>query len=103
VNKINESAIKLLKKQGYQYIYGPDIVLGTREYAIEQIQRINSYDLVAYNEAYHRYLNDGRFMTWKASYRKVEASSLIGQLKTIIRGMLYKKTLLDLICHFILD
>ncbi|HQH66697.1 MAG TPA: type I restriction endonuclease subunit R, partial [Clostridia bacterium] len=32
---------------------------------------------------------------------KVEASPLIGQLETLIRGMLDKKTLLDLIRHFI--
>jgi len=42
-----------------------------------------------------------RFMAWKTSDGKVEASHLIGQLETLIRGMLEKKTLLDLIRHFI--
>jgi type I restriction enzyme R subunit len=42
-----------------------------------------------------------RFMAWKSIDGKVEASPLIGQLETLICGMLDKKTLLDLICHFI--
>ena len=41
-----------------------------------------------------------RFMAWKTSDGKVEASPLIGQLETLIKGMLNKKTLLDLIRHF---
>jgi type I restriction enzyme, R subunit len=42
-----------------------------------------------------------RFMAWKTSDGKTEASPLIGQLETLIKGMLHKKTLLDLIRHFI--
>jgi type I restriction enzyme R subunit len=42
-----------------------------------------------------------RFMAWKTADGKVEASKLIGQLETLIKGMLDKKTLLDLIRHFI--
>jgi len=42
-----------------------------------------------------------RFMAWKTSDGKVEASPLIGQMETLIKGMLDKKTLLDLIRHFI--
>ncbi|MCK4543646.1 MAG: type I restriction endonuclease subunit R, partial [Spirochaetales bacterium] len=42
-----------------------------------------------------------RFMTWKSSDGKVEASPLIGQLETLIKGILNKQTLLDLIRHFI--
>ncbi len=42
-----------------------------------------------------------RFMAWKTSDGKVEASPLVGQLETLIKGMLNKKTLLDLIRHFI--
>jgi len=42
-----------------------------------------------------------RFMTWKTADGKVEASPLIGQLETLIKGMLDKKTLLDIIRHFI--
>lgn len=42
-----------------------------------------------------------RFMAWKTSDGKVEASQLIGQLETLIKGMLNKRTLLDLIRHFI--
>ena len=42
-----------------------------------------------------------RFMAWKTADGKVEASPLIGQLETLLKGMLDKKTLLDLIRHFI--
>jgi type I restriction enzyme R subunit len=42
-----------------------------------------------------------RFLSWKSADGKVEASHLSGQLETLIRGMLNKQTLLDLICHFI--
>jgi type I restriction enzyme R subunit len=42
-----------------------------------------------------------RFMAWKTADGKVEASPLIGQLETLIKGMLYRSTLLDLIRHFI--
>jgi len=42
-----------------------------------------------------------RFMAWKTSDGNVEASLLIGQMETLIKGMLNKKTLLDLIRHFI--
>ncbi len=42
-----------------------------------------------------------RFMAWKSSDGKVEASTLIGQLETLIKGMLKKETLLDIIRYFI--
>jgi type I restriction enzyme, R subunit len=42
-----------------------------------------------------------RFMAWKTVNGNVEASPLIGQLETLINGMLNKKTMLDLIRHFI--
>lgn len=42
-----------------------------------------------------------RFMAWKSSDGKVEASPLVGQMETLINGMLNKTTLLDLIRHFI--
>ncbi|MBU1044350.1 MAG: type I restriction endonuclease subunit R, partial [Candidatus Omnitrophica bacterium] len=42
-----------------------------------------------------------RFMAWKTADGKLEASPLIGQMETLIKGMLNKKTLLDLIRHFI--
>lgn len=41
-----------------------------------------------------------RFMAWKTSDGKEEASHLVGQLETLIKGMLNKDTLLDLIRHF---
>ncbi|MCF8374318.1 MAG: type I restriction endonuclease subunit R [Bacteroidales bacterium] len=43
----------------------------------------------------------GRFMTWKSDDGKAEASHLVGQLETLIKGMFSKETLLDLIRHFI--
>ena len=252
INKITESeienfAIELLEKQGYEYIYAPDLApdsktperesfedvlligrlrraigrinpdvpANAREDAIKQVQRLNSPELIANNEAFHRMLTEGikvniqkkgydrgdlvwlidfndpdnndfvvcnqftviendvnkrpdvilfvnglplvvielknpadenatvtsafrqvqtykqaisslfnyngfmiisdgleakagslsagfsRFMAWKTSDGKVEASPLIGQLETLIKGMLDKTTLLDLIRHFI--
>ena len=43
----------------------------------------------------------GRFMAWKSSDGKKEASHLIGQMETLINGMLNKETLLDIIRHFV--
>ena len=42
-----------------------------------------------------------RFMAWKSADGKAEASHLVSQLETLIKGMLNKATLLDLIRHFI--
>lgn len=42
-----------------------------------------------------------RFMAWKSSDGKTEASHLMGQLEILINGMLNKQTLLDLLRHFI--
>ena len=42
-----------------------------------------------------------RYMAWKTADGKVEASHLVGQLETLIQGMLNKETLIDLIRHFI--
>ena len=41
-----------------------------------------------------------RFMTWKSADGIEEASSLVSQMETLIKGLLNKKTLLDLIRHF---
>lgn len=43
-----------------------------------------------------------RFMAWKSCDGKVEASHLISQLETMIKGMLSKATLLDLVQNFII-
>ena len=42
-----------------------------------------------------------RFMSWKSADGKSEASHLVGQMETLIVGMLNKGTLLDLLRHFI--
>ncbi|SMD01161.1 type I restriction endonuclease subunit R [Pedobacter nyackensis] len=42
-----------------------------------------------------------RFMSWKSSDGKAEASHLVSQLETLIQGMLNKEALIDLIRHFI--
>ncbi len=42
-----------------------------------------------------------RFMAWKTADGKEEASHLVSQLETLIKGMLDQATLLDLIRHFI--
>ncbi len=41
-----------------------------------------------------------RFMSWKTADGKEEASNLVSQLETLIKGMLNKETLLDLVRHF---
>ncbi len=103
IDKITESAIEkfaieLLEKQGYQYIYAPDIAPDSetpkresfedvlfverlrnavgrinptippdiREDAIKQILRLNSPELIANNETFHRMLTEGI----KVSYQK---------------------------------
>jgi type I restriction enzyme R subunit len=42
-----------------------------------------------------------RFMAWKSADGKEEASNLVSQMEVLINGMLNKKTLLDLVRHFI--
>ncbi|MCD7968788.1 MAG: type I restriction endonuclease subunit R [Alistipes sp.] len=42
-----------------------------------------------------------RFLAWKTADGKAEASHLVSQLETMICGMLNRKTLLDLVGHFI--
>lgn len=42
-----------------------------------------------------------RFMAWKSVDGETEASPLISQMETLIKGMLNKTTLLDLVRHFI--
>lgn len=42
-----------------------------------------------------------RFMAWKSADGKNEASNLISQVETLIKGMLNKNTLLDLLKHFV--
>jgi len=42
-----------------------------------------------------------RFMAWKSADGVAEASPLVGQLETLIRGMLAPATLLDLLRHFV--
>lgn len=55
------------------------------------------------NEAKAGSLSAGftRFMAWKTADGKSEASTLIPQMETLIKGMLNKKTLLDLLRYFI--
>ncbi len=85
-NTIEEFAIELLERLGYQYIYAPDIAhdgerpernsyedvllterlqnairrinpkvpIDSQEEALKEIQRINSPELLANNEAFHR-------------------------------------------------
>ena len=42
-----------------------------------------------------------RFMAWKTADGKLEASNLISQLETLIKGMCNQATLLDLLRHFV--
>lgn len=41
-----------------------------------------------------------RFMAWKSSDGRVEATHLVSQLETLIHGMLNKETFIDLLRHF---
>ena len=41
-----------------------------------------------------------RFMSWKTADGKKEASHLVAEMETLIKGMLNKATLLDLVRHF---
>lgn len=41
-----------------------------------------------------------RFMSWKTTDGKKEASHLVAEMETLIKGMLNKATLLDLVRHF---
>jgi len=81
-NSIEQLAIELLEKQGYQHIdtpqrknfeevllldilqtaiarLNPSIPIVTRDDALNQIQRIDSPDLIANNETFHRLLTEG--------------------------------------------
>jgi type I site-specific restriction-modification system R (restriction) subunit len=94
---IEEFAIELFEKLGYQYIYAPSIAPDSetpererfedvlllerlraavarinpsipaevREEAIKQIQRLNSPELIANNEAFHRMLTEGIKVTYQ--------------------------------------
>lgn len=42
-----------------------------------------------------------RFMAWKSADGQAEASHLVSQLETLVKGMLNKDTVLDLIRHFV--
>ncbi len=86
-NEIELFAIELLEKQGYNYIYAPeyerdfeDVILKDRlfnslmkinggakvplpidiiKYAVKQIQRVKSTELLTDNEAFHKMLTEG--------------------------------------------
>ncbi|WP_028306817.1 type I restriction endonuclease subunit R [Desulfitibacter alkalitolerans] len=78
--------------------------LQTYKQAIPSLFTFNAFMIISDGlEAKAGSLSAGlsRFMTWKSSDGKTEASHLIGQLETLIKGMLNKGTLLDLIRHFI--
>ncbi len=96
-NEIENFAIELFEKLGYQYVYAPDIApdsetpererfedvllqerlraavtrinpsipFDVREEAIKQIQRLNSPELIANNEAFHRMLTEGIKVTYQ--------------------------------------
>jgi type I restriction enzyme R subunit len=78
--------------------------LQTYKQAISSLFTYNSFMIISDGlEAKAGSISAGltRFMAWKTSDGKVEASPLIGQMETLIKGMLNKETLLDVIRHFI--
>lgn len=77
--------------------------LQTYKQAIPSLFTFNGFTVISDGlEAKAGSLSAGlsRFMTWKSSDGKLEASHLIGQLETLIKGMLNIETLLDLVRHF---
>lgn len=75
----------------------------TYKAAIPSLFTYNAFNIISDGlEAKAGSLSAGftRFMSWKSSDGKIEASHLISQLETLINGMLNKETLLDLIRHF---
>ncbi len=78
--------------------------LGTYMDAIPSLFTYNAFMLISDGlEARAGTISAGlsRFMSWKTSDGKTEASTLISQLEPLVQGMLNKKTLLDLIRNFI--
>ncbi len=78
--------------------------LETYKQAIPSLFTYNAFSIISDGlEAKAGSLSAGlsRFMTWKTADGKVEASHLVSQLEVLISGMLNKRTLLDLIRHFI--
>ncbi len=78
--------------------------IGTYKQAIRSLFTYNAIVIISDGlEAKSGTISSGfsRFMAWKTSDGKKEASHLVSQLETLINGMLNKKTLLDLIRHFI--
>ncbi|MBF0099487.1 MAG: type I restriction endonuclease subunit R, partial [Desulfobacterales bacterium] len=76
----------------------------TYKYAIPTLFTYNSFIVISDGfEAKAGTISSdiSRFMTWKSIDGKIEVSSLIGQLEILIKGMLNKSTVLDLISHFI--
>ena len=76
----------------------------TYKYAIPGLFTFNGFTIISDGlEARAGTISSGfsRFMAWRTSDGKVEASRLIGQLETLIRGMLNPATLLDLLKSFI--
>jgi len=76
----------------------------TYKSAISGLFTFNSFTVISDGlEARAGTISSGysRFMVWKSADGKNEASHLVGQLETLISGMLNKETLLDLIRHFI--
>ena len=85
-------------------VYSAFRQLQTYKHAIPSLFAYNGFLIISDGlEAKAGTISSGysRFMAWKTSDGKVEASPLTGQLETLIRGMLDKKTLLDLVRHFI--
>lgn len=63
----------------------PNIPVGAREQALREMQRINSPELLANNEAFHRFLTDGVPVTYRTlSERGVGGG---GQKKVITFGL----------------
>lgn len=78
--------------------------IGTYKQAIPGLFTYNGFVVISDGlEAKAGTISSGysRFISWKSVDGKKEASHLVSELETLINGMLNKKTLLDLIRHFI--
>lgn len=59
-SEIEKYTIELLEKYDYQYIYAPSIASDSKT-----LERLNSPELIANNEAFHRILTEGIKVTYQ--------------------------------------
>jgi len=97
---VNQFTIVSNSIKGHTYTKRPDVVLFINGLPLVVMELKNPADENATVKTAYNQIQD-RFMAWKSVDGRTEASNLTSQLETLIKGMLNKETLLDLIRHFI--